>query len=282
MIKPSMLFSSALVTLLSIAFAASAVAGPVKVISLQRTGHATITAAGETDQESFTGPPTGNFHGQASGERLLPVENVLFSFDAQADLFSQFNPGQFFTDSISANLGASIKLAFDEDTGTGDASATASGTALYQLIFQVDEPFDFTINRSGEFGETNGGVGSFEFSFSGPDGVIESADKTILAPGETDWDPQPLSGTLPAGQYELLISVASSGDDLQTSNAHASFDLQVAVPIPLPPALWGGLLALCCGSAGLQLRPGRARRATANRATARTASQARSSCFRSA
>ena len=255
MLKWSKLLSSALVMSLSLAFAAAAdaVAGPVTIISVERTGHATITAAGETNEESFSDPTTADFHGQATGQRILPVEGSgNFSFDAHSDLQSGFDLEQFFTDAIAASVGTSIDLAYDEDSGTGDPSATAAATAFYKLVFRVDEPFDFTINRSGEFGETNAGTGEFEFSFTGPDGVIDAADKSVLGPGETDWDPQPLAGNLPAGQYELLLSVSSSGDDLQRANAHARFDLQVAVPIPLPAAVWGGMLALSAGAAALR------------------------------
>jgi hypothetical protein len=51
----------------------------------------------------------------------------------------------------------------------------------------------------------------------------------------------------------LLLNVAANGGDLQEANGHARAELNISVPIPLPPAAWSGLFMLGAG-AGVLLR----------------------------
>jgi hypothetical protein len=227
-----------------------AAAGPVVVISEEGTGHARVTAAGETDEQTVQAMRSGNvLFGEAHAVRSLPANGGLFSFDATGRSQSQ-HLSELFTDTFDIQVGTSFDLAFD-DAGTGDPAATASATGTYRLSFSLDRVADFTLERSSSINQTNGGEGNFSFSFTGPDGVIDSADSSSAG---QSWNPQQLAGTLQPGAYELLLNAGANGGDLQEGSANARASLSISVPIPLPPGVWSGLLMLGGGGAGVLLR----------------------------
>jgi len=168
-------------------------------------------------------------------------------------------------------------------TATAQGTTSYSATGLegivfsesnFSITFTLAEARDYTINGTGSFPDTGSGASNFSVILTGPGGTVESFTKGDFDPALGDGTQiNPTfgnTGTLPAGEYTLAaLSEVSGGTNTTEILANFSVDFSATAAddgsggggggggggqIPLPAAVWPGMMMLGLGAAALKKR----------------------------
>jgi hypothetical protein len=243
----------------TLVIALPAAAGPVTVVSQNRSVHVAIPSIVEGEaaiDETLTAPDENPF---------------VTSLDRSLNQAGQTNSASASQDSNFGNVSDSnFNVA-----ASGDARYSATGLdgivfadSNFELQFQLDESRDYTINGSGSFPDTGSGASDFSVTLTGPGGTVATFTKADFDPGNVDGaqiNPTfNTSGTLAAGLYTLAADAAVSGGT-NTNEIASSFAFTFAAsadavnppqpPVPIPlPAGFGPGAAMLAGIAVLTAR----------------------------
>ena len=211
--------------------AATALAGPVQIISQDRR----VTAVAR---------PSGG--GTPVTETVTAPDNGLFEETATADA-----SGQGFTARATSSVKSSIgndgihiegTLAWETEDNVNPAavdSATADAIVFHDIFFRLDEAYDFdfkpitsVVDRNGGGGESGEGFTQLTFLSTG----VGPGTSGTLQPGDYHFTFQRSKESTVSGPLGTLTEDYTVHLDLSPSDGSSEPN-----PIPLPPAAWAAL-----------------------------------------
>ena len=218
--------------------AMTALAGPLQILSQDRTVTATARPGGGTEAviDEVRAPDKGAFNETAN------VDVTGDGFVSRATSTVQSTMG---------NDGFHIKGSLSWQTqdvripGSADSAGATAGV-FHDIFFRLDQPYDFTFTETLKVTDNNGQGGesgeNFTFLFFGQGG-FGVGDSGTLQPG--DYNLRFTRDTTSTVSGEQLGSFALDYDVNLNLTAHGDGGGKPPA-VPLPPAAWAALVTLGC------------------------------------
>jgi hypothetical protein len=210
----------------------------------------------------FTSPDSGTRLESSDGLSSFGLPSNFGPFDSTVSKTFDYPPGSLF-DHAEAIASQKSSLSFANGNLTGvQVSGQASGLGLleakgtFSLIFDVvDEPASFLFSPFELRGGEGGTPGSGQLTFTDLTRhqvlrQIQSGDTGLPTEPEPSqpFDPD---GALQPGRYLLLVEYGTR-DDFGFGSANLGISFRATNAVPLPPAVWPGLVMLgICGGVRL-------------------------------
>ena len=206
--------------------------GPLLVPTSQtRTLQVTATVFDKTDSDSAAASGFGDFDRSIQVHPYTDVAGERWAAQGNAAQKSSLGEHSF---SFSGSLYAQ---------SIHPANSSAHARNLFDVSFDVTQPARYSLN--GFLRNPGNSPADAALTFT-----LLAGNKTLFSAAASD-SALDSSGKLDAGAYRLLLDASGRGDSPEAGGAAefavtfmAAADVASVAPVPLPPAIWSGAIAL--------------------------------------